>query len=251
MHPCPALAASADRGAPIQVNATNPQPIHMDVTIAGVVLDMDGLMLDTEPIWRDAWQRAARELGFDLTDTMYVDFIGLPGPACEDLLVRFFGDLFPMEAFRLRRRAHWDAIVEAAGIPHKAGLLEFLDAVDDLGLPKAVATSTVTEIAALNLERAGLRARFPVIVGGEQVTRGKPSPDIYLEAARRLQVPPAACLALEDSNVGIVAARRAGMVSLLIPDLLEPSPEAHAAAHAELASLLDARTWLGSVMTRG
>jgi len=228
------------------VNAADrPQTTRTDVTtIAGVVLDMDGLMLDTEPIWRDAWQRAARELGFDLTDAMYVDFIGLPGPACEDLLIRFFSEAFPMDAFRLRRRVHWDAIVEDRGIPHKSGLPEFLDAVDALGLPKAVATSTVTEIARLNLERAGLAGRFPVVVGGEQVTRGKPEPDIYLEAARRLQVPPSACLALEDSNVGIVAASRAGMVSLLIPDILEPSADARAAAHAELASLLDARAWL-------
>jgi beta-phosphoglucomutase-like phosphatase (HAD superfamily) len=95
--------------------------------------------------------------------------------------------------------------------------------VEARGLSCAVATSSDIDYATFSLRHGGLDGRFPVIVTGEEVTHGKPAPDIYLEAARRLGVPPASCVALEDSEAGILAARAAGMRALLIPDGAAPT----------------------------
>jgi beta-phosphoglucomutase-like phosphatase (HAD superfamily) len=107
-------------------------------------------------------------------------------------------------------------------------------------VPVAVATSSDQEYAALSLRAARLDARrFAHIVSGEQVENGKPAPDIYLEAGRRLSVNPARCLAIEDSDAGILSASGAGMIPVMVPDLKPPSPEAREAALRVLTSLHD------------
>jgi beta-phosphoglucomutase-like phosphatase (HAD superfamily) len=116
-------------------------------------------------------------------------------------------------------------------------LLAFLSAEQ---LPMAVATSTKREPALFCLRHGGLEQYFTVIVTGDEVVRGKPAPDIYLEAARRLQVEPSACVALEDSEAGILAVSRAGMRGLLIPDWIRPSPAAIDAAFLVVESLREA-----------
>lgn len=217
--------------------------------IAGIILDMDGLMLDSEAMNRVAWQGAARELGFDLTHEFYATLIGQTTPVSEQQVADHFGPAFPREVFRQRRRELWRGRAEAEGIPHKDGLVAFLDGMDRLGLPLAVATSTATEGAEYSLTRAGIRQRFRAVVAGDQVPRGKPAPDIYLEAARRLGIEPSRGLALEDSSPGILAATSAGMRALLVPDLAAPTPAALAAATARLATLHDALAWVNALLS--
>lgn len=214
------------------------------LTIAAVVLDMDGLMLDTEALNRIAWQGAAAELGYTLSDDAYAGLIGQTTPVSEQQVAARFGPAFPLVAWRNRRRELWHERVARTGIPHKHGLLAFLEGMDALGLPMAVGTSTATEPAEFNLRTAGVRERFRTLVAGDQVERGKPAPDIYLEAARRLGVAPAHCVALDDSSAGILSASRAGLVPLLIPDLAQPSAEAQIAAHQRFASLVEALEWI-------
>jgi HAD superfamily hydrolase (TIGR01509 family) len=119
-------------------------------------------------------------------------------------------------------------------------LLEFLAAADSLGLAKAVATSTARERAMYKLKKSGLEERFDAFACGDEISRGKPAPDIFLLAARLLHLPPEECLALEDSDAGVMAAQSAGMRVVVIPDVKPPSPEASAAAWQFLPSLTDA-----------
>jgi beta-phosphoglucomutase len=212
----------------------------MQHEIKAIIFDMDGLMLDTEPLYKVAWQAASAELGYVLDDSLYARLVGRPTRDCEREVVRQFGSAFPLDRFRVRWPERWQAEVAAKGIRQKAGLLPFLAFLDKQRLPMAVATSSEADYAAFSLRHAGLEGRFEVIVTGDEVARGKPAPDIYLEAARRLQVPPAACVALEDSDAGTLAASRAGMRALLIPDWTRPSEAAVQAAFRVLESLDDA-----------
>jgi beta-phosphoglucomutase-like phosphatase (HAD superfamily) len=109
-------------------------------------------------------------------------------------------------------------------------------------IPVGVATSTDAHDAESCLRIAGLGNRFHVVVTGDQVENGKPAPDIYLEAARRLNVNPAMCIAVEDSNAGVLAASRAGMRTFMVYDSgLTPSEEARAAAFAVVPTVHDVR----------
>lgn len=217
--------------------------------IRAVVFDMDGLMLDTEPIYKLAWQAASADLGYVLDDALYARFVGRPNAECERDLVERFGTGFPLEQFRAGWPPRWRAEAAAQGICRKTGLMELLDFLRAKDVATAVATSTEAGDAAFTLRSAGLETRFHVIVTGDEVARGKPAPDIYLEAARRLRVEPEQCIALEDSEAGILAASRAGMVALLIPDGTHPSDTATNAASRVLPTLTDAceamRTLIG------
>jgi len=218
------------------------------LTITAVVLDMDGLMLDTEWIYKRAWQRAAAELGFDLEDGFYLTLIGRNNADGEAALRHHFGEHFPVARFRERWAQVWHAHVGEHGIPPKPGLHDFLALLEGHRMPFAIATSSDREYATVSLRAARLASRTPCLVTGEQVGRGKPAPDIYLEAARRLGVEPAGCLALEDSEARIVAAAAAGMYAVLIPDLKAPSEQARGAARKVLASLYEAVELVAGVL---
>lgn len=209
---------------------------------------MDGLMLDTESIYKRAWQNAAAQCGYTFEDDFYFTLLGQPIPACETVILERYGADFPLPRFRARWPELWRADVEASGIPTKPGLNELLSFLDENTTPTAVATSSDLEYATLSLRAAGLEGRFRQVVTGDQVINGKPAPDIYLEAARRLGVLPQRCVALEDSDAGVLAANAAGMIAMMVPDLKAPSTEAQAVAFSVLASLLDARNQIASLI---
>jgi beta-phosphoglucomutase len=216
--------------------------------IAAVVLDMDGLMLDTEPLYKAAWQRASADVGYELDDASYLRLVGRDNEDGERELEKQFGPGFPMTRFRERWSRLWRLLADDGGIRAKPGLLEFLSFAEDRGLPLAVATSSDRDYTEFSLGRAGIRERFGIVVTGDQVAHGKPAPDIYIESARRLGLDPSSCVVLEDSDAGILAASRAAMVPLLIPDLKPPSEEAAAAAFRVLPSLHEARLLIAELI---
>ena len=219
--------------------------------LAAVVFDMDGLMLDTETIYKVAWQAASADLGYDLDDVFYARFVGRPNGDCERLLVERFTTAFPLDGFRARWPKLWHAEVQAKGICQKQGLLDLLTLLDTRRIPFAIATSSGAEETTFCLRAAGLDRRFSVVVTSDQVAHGKPAPDLYLEAARRLHIEPACCIALEDSEAGILAASRAGMMPVLIPDMSPPSDVAVHAAFRVLASLDEVQPLIRDLLAGG
>lgn len=221
-----------------------------------VIFDMDGLMLDTERIYHRTWQRAGHELGYSISDAFMLSTIGRTFPDCYRLLVETYGPDFPLAAFQARWPARWHEDVARNGVPQKPGLIALLDWLDAQAIPKAVATSTTRDEAHFTLRAGGIADRFAVVVTGDEVAHGKPAPDIYLLAAARLGVTPTRCVALEDSDAGVLSAAAAGMVAMMVPDTKQPSPEAATqATHVvttlhEVTRLLAAR-WNGSADEAG
>jgi beta-phosphoglucomutase family hydrolase len=175
------------------------------------VFDMDGVLVNNSRFHREAWRRLSREEGFALTDPeFWRQAIGRP---VEEAVPRILGrPVPPEETVRLARRKtalyHELADGHAAPVP---GVVEFVRALAAADVPRALATSAMADSAARILEGLGLAAVFPVRVTAGHVRRGKPDPEVYLRAAARLGVPPAACVVFEDAVVGVEAARRAGM----------------------------------------
>lgn len=215
--------------------------------VAAVVLDMDGLMVDTEPIYKFAWQRASAELGCAIDDALYSKFIGRRTVDCEALVVERFGAAFPLEEFRKKWPVLWRQKVADDGIETKPGLHELLSFAADQQLPVAVATSSERSFVDATLGTAGLSDRFAAIVCGDDIERGKPEPDIYLEAARKLGVEPAACVGFEDSEAGIRAIARAGMTGILVPHW-PATPLAISTAFRVVQNLYEGRDVLASLM---
>lgn len=211
-----------------------------------VIFDMDGLMFDTERIAQLAWRRAAAGLGYDFSDQFFRGVIGRTLPDVERFTRQAFGVDFPFGEIYRRKQEYVQRHVMEHGIPLKPGLFELLDNLERpperCSLSTAVASSSTCEIIARNLRMAGVpKERFDVLVGGDEVENGKPAPDIFLLASRKLGIQADRCLVLEDSDAGIKAAHAAGMIPVMIPDLLPPSEETTALAYKILSSLHDVK----------
>jgi HAD superfamily hydrolase (TIGR01509 family) len=198
---------------------------------------MAGLLVDSERLERRVWQAAAVEHGVHMSDERFASFIGHPIDECERMLAGYYGASFDVIAYRATCHRHMRAVVDAEGLPLRPGALEWLAFVTELGIPLGVATSSGP---ALVQERLGSRLHvFAAVVTRADVVRGKPNPDLYLEAAARLGAEPAACLALEDSPTGARAAIAAAMPVIIVPDMVTP-PADIARATAGVYESLDA-----------
>ena len=215
--------------------------------ISAIIFDMDGLLVDTEPLYQASWQRAARELRYDIDDALYARFIGRPTTACETILVEVFGSEFPLEAFRQQWPQAWRHEVDRVGVVVKPGVQEMLQFARERRLLVALATSSDSDFAQLTLDRSGLASSFAVRVCGEEVACGKPAPDIFVEAVKRLGRPAAECVALEDSEAGILAVRHAGMYGVLVPHW-PASAIARDAARSVVPTLHEAREVVASLL---
>ena len=224
--------------------ARAPQPRERP---AAVIFDMDGLMLDTEPLAARAWSEAASALGMTFDASVTHRLIGRTFGDCRSLIAEHHGPGYPVDTLMAAWHGAYDAIVAREGLVTKPGVVELLDWLDDAGIPAAVATSTRRERAQAKLAHVRLLPRFRALVGGDEVARGKPEPDIFLLAAVRIDTAPSHCLVLEDSMAGFRGALRAGMAVIVVPDLVHPVPEKDEIAPSVMRSLHDVREHLASL----
>lgn len=194
---------------------------------SAVVFDMDGLLLDTEALWQEALLSAAAEAGREIPDEVFNKSIGVRRSQCSSLFASHFGKDFLFDDFHADWRRHFWMIAEGRRAL-KPGVGELLDLLDQLRLPRAIATSSSRPTVERHLTAYGLMDRFDQIVARGDCENGKPAPDPFLKAAERLGVQPRLCLALEDSHIGVRSASAAGMMTLMVPDLLEPTDEVRA-----------------------
>jgi HAD superfamily hydrolase (TIGR01509 family) len=210
---------------------------------AGVVFDMDGLMLDTESVAKIVWQEAARLAGHDMPDTLFQSMIGHSKQDSAGLLRTAYGAHFDFEKLYAACGVLYEDHIARHGIGLMPGIRELLGDLTARGIPVAVATSTRNPVATQRLEQVGLLPYFPVVVGGNEITHGKPAPDIYLEAVRRLGINAAISFALEDSHAGVRSAHGAGLQVIMVPDLVPPTPEIEALTWRVAKSLNEVRSW--------
>ena len=201
-----------------------------------VIFDLDGLLIDSERLVFDAMAAAAPKFGRVMDMPTFLTLVGLPRAANDQQLLAHYGAEFPIEAFNDAVRAHMNA--EAVAVAAlKTGVGEVLDALDERGLPRALCTSSGRPWVDRHFSAHDLARRFDAIVARGDYIEGKPSPEPYLKAATALSVEPGDCLALEDSHNGVRAAHAAGMMTIMIPDLLAPTDEMRAKTVRILASL--------------
>jgi HAD superfamily hydrolase (TIGR01509 family) len=191
--------------------------------IEAVIFDLDGVLLDSEQVWDEARRALAAERGARWPDDASRDMMGMSSPEWS----RYMHDVIGLEdapeeiSAEVVRRL---AAIYREELPLLDGAREAVERLASRW-PLAVASSSNRELIDLVLELSGLGPFFRTTVSSEEVARGKPAPDVYLEAARRLGVPPERCAAVEDSENGILSAKAAGMRVLAIPNREFPPPE--------------------------
>ena len=188
---------------------------------------MDGLIFDTETLYQEAFLAAATAGGHDLPAMVIQRTIGVPWTRSRLMLLEHMGADFPVDRYFTQMIGHFESLA-ATQLRLKPGVVELLDLLDQLGMPRGIATSSAHATVQSHLAAHGLTDRFHAVIGHGDYAASKPAPDPFLTAAQRLGVAPTLCLALEDSYNGVRSASAAAMMTVMVPDLLDPTPEIRA-----------------------
>jgi len=205
---------------------------------AAVVFDLDGVLIDSEPVWNAAREALVRERGGTWDERATTDMMGMSSKEWSSYMQDRLG--VPMTPAEIN-----DDVVRrvASTYEHGLPLLPYaLETVRELAArwPLGLASSSNRPIIDLVLERSGLRACFAAVVSSEEVAHGKPAPDVYLAAARELDVDPKECAAVEDSTNGIKSAVAAGMRTIAVPNRqFRPDDDVLASAAVVVSSLAE------------
>ncbi len=193
--------------------------------INAVIFDMDGVLIDTEKYLNKYWIQAGQEAGFDFRREHGLMIRSLAGKYAAPFLQDIFGESFDYWSIRDRRKELMKKHLDENGVEKKPFVDETLDALRAMGIKIAVATATDMERTSAYLKEIGIYDKFDKIVCAEMVANGKPQPDIYVYACECIGELPKNCVAVEDAPNGILAAHRAGLYTVMVPDLAPPDEE--------------------------
>jgi HAD superfamily hydrolase (TIGR01509 family) len=207
---------------------------------AAVIFDNDGLTLDTEHTWTRAEAALYARYGTEFTLDHKREMLGTSGEKSARTMERHLDQPGRGDELRVELRELVHAELDGTGVEPMPGAVELIDALRDSGTPIGLATNSGREFATRALRAAGIYDYFDAVVSAEDVARPKPAPDVYLAAAAELGAAPEDCVALEDSETGVAAAKAAGMTVIGVPSF--PGIEL-GAADLVVASLRDAPVW--------
>lgn len=190
-----------------------------------VIFDMDGVIFDSERLVLDSWEKVGKKYGIKDVGKTLTDCIGTNKVKTQMIVQEHYGKEFDYEKYSKEASLLFREYVRENGLPVKKGVGELLQYLKDENIPVGLASSTRLAVVEEELRQAGLYDYFQVIVGGDQLKRSKPEPDIYLMACEKMKTAPENAYAVEDSYNGIRAAYAAGMHPVMVPDLLPATQE--------------------------
>lgn len=193
--------------------------------IKGVVFDMDGLMFDTERLTYEIINQTMTADGYHYSLDFYKETVGKRSVDVVAMYKENFGDEFDYQAMKVKNMdIFWDYTAKN-GVPAKKGLYELLDFLKENNIKLALATSTTRKSATEILRRGKVIDYFDALMCADSVTKGKPDPEVFTKACQALELKPKECLGLEDSFNGIISSSNAGLITVMIPDLIPPTEE--------------------------
>lgn len=214
------------------------------MTKPALIFDMDGVILDSEQLVRRSWNLAAQDYGAANSDPVFLLTVGTTRKHTCDILREHYGVDFPAEEFNTSLSKIYHEIEAVEGVPVKTGARELLQWAKQTGFRVGLASSTRQPIVERELGRENLLQYFDYVLGGDRIARSKPFPDIYETACREMGVQPANAFAIEDSYNGIRAAHTAGMMPVMVPDLLPPTEEMRQLSTAVFSDLTEFHAYL-------
>lgn len=208
-----------------------------------VIFDMDGVIFDSERLVLECWEKTGEKYHLEGMRDAFLPCIGTNDIKTREIVLERYGADFPYDEFRRESSRLYHSIVDQGGLPVKTGVRELLSYLKKNNIPIALASSTRLEVVIQELKQAGLYEYFVVVMGGDQLKRSKPEPDIYLMTCEKLGVRPKFTYAIEDSYNGIRSAHAAGMRPIMVPDMLPPTEEMREKSVVVLENLLQVKDW--------
>ena len=205
----------------------------------GVIFDMDGTLFDTESVFQEEWNRIAKERGLSLPESFKYEICGTSGDPMNRIIEKYYHVDDGTEIQNLCKDRVFRHLLE--NVPEKPGCREILSFFRERGYTISIGSSSPMGQILANLAVTGLSSCFDALASGEEVDHGKPAPDIFLLAARKMGIPPSRCYVFEDSPNGIRAAFAAGMKPVMVPDLMPVTEEMREKCFAIFPSLTEAK----------
>src|SRR4030065_1217564 len=208
-----------------------------------IIFDMDGLMFDTERLIYRSWKETCKKYKQKVSNKIFKETIGLNRKRTIEVYRKYYNDSLPFEKIIDEAVRLLESRIQSEGVPLKEGLLELLEYNKKKQLKMALATSTKRDRAERMLNLSGTRKFFDLVVCGDEIINGKPDPEIFLETAKKLNCRPGNFIVLEDSKNGIIAAYRAGMLPVMVPDIIKPEKEIEAMIFKEFDNLKEVKSF--------
>ena len=214
-----------------------------------VVFDVDGLMIDTESVWKNAFDKAGDKYGIpNLGDTLFPSLIGKRLEDEQELLDHLLPSDIQNQLINEWRQIGLGSLERE--VPVKPGLYEMLDYLEQHHIKMAVATTTRRELTEQRLKKIGVYDRFEYVLCGDEVTKRKPDPEIYLSVLHKMNTKAENAIVLEDSGVGVEAAYRAGIDCIQVPDLIAPTEVQEKQTICIVKDLMEARDYIEENMVQ-
>ena len=209
-----------------------------------VIFDMDGVIFDSERLVLEGWQEIAAKYGIKGIEEVLPRCLGVNAQATREIFREYYGQDFPYDEYKKEASALFHSRYGNGKLPLKPGVKELLSYLKENGYLVGLASSTRQAIVEQEIRDAGLMPYFDNLVCGDMLKRSKPEPDIYLKACENLGVEPRRAVAVEGSYNGIRSAKRAGMVPVMVPDMVQPDEEMRSLAHKICKDLFEVKNWI-------
>lgn len=219
-------------------------------TIDAVIFDMDGVLIDSERISFQCFQEVFKEYNYKIDEPFYLKLIGRNVKSIKVIMEEEYGADFPFDIIYRKKADLAREVTNKNGVIVKPGVHELLDYLNRENYKIAVASSTRKERVLELLEEAKIKDKVDYIIGGDQVENSKPNPEIFLKAAKGLDIKPENCMVIEDSDAGITAAHAAKMIGIHVPDMKFLEDENKNLAFKICGSLSEVKEYLDQLRIR-
>ena len=205
--------------------------------IRAVFFDLDGTLIDTEKYYNRVWPKAFAHFGYEISAKECLDVRSLGNPHILEWMQKRFGENVECEEIRKYARKLVNELIEKEGLHLKKGVIECLEFLKTKNVFIYIVTATALERTDICITKVGIKKYFDKVMSATTVEKGKPAPDVYLEASKLANVNPNECIAVEDSPNGAMSAIDAGMNVIMVPDLSEPDEELKKKLFDKISSL--------------
>lgn len=211
-----------------------------------VIFDMDGVIFDSENKVIECYEEVAARYGLDKVRETAIKCLGINATVTKQIFLETYGADFPYDTFKGEMSALFHSRYDEGRLPCKPGIEELLIYLKENGYKIGIASSTRYAVVHQEIRDAGLLPYFDHITGGDMLKKSKPEPDIYLMACESLGIEPSEAVAIEDSYNGIRSAYRAGMVPVMVPDIIGPDEEMRELSKVICKDLKEVKKWFAN-----